>query len=148
MNRWIRAGLTAFAVLGYVAQSAAQGGAGRMWNPATVETVSGEVVEVAKQPSPRGKGYGVHLVLKTKDAPKLVVHLGPAFYVEKQQVKIAAGDTVEVKGSRVTLKGEPVLLAAEVKKGDATLLLRDASGVPAWSGGGGGKRARRPPSGG
>ena len=45
------------------------------------------------------------------------------------------------------VKGESVLLAAEVKKGDATLVLRDVNGVPKW-GGGGRQRSRRPPSGG
>lgn len=148
MKRWITSVIAAVAVLGCVAHSSAQGRAAkRMWNPATVETVSGEVVEVKRQPSARGKGDGVHLVLKTKDAPKLIVHLGPAFYVDEQALKIAAGDAVEVKGSRVKVKGESVLLAAEVKKGDATLVLRDANGVPKW-GGGGRQRARRTPSGG
>lgn len=147
MKRWLASVIVTIAVLGCVAHASAQGGAGkRMWNPATVETVSGEVLEVKRQPSPRGKGDGVHLLLKTKDAPKLVVHLGPAFWVDQQAVKIAAGDTVEVKGSRVKVKGESVLLAAEVKKGDATLVLRDVNGVPKW-GGGGRKGARRTPGG-
>ena len=38
------------------------------------------------------------------------------------------------KGSRVTVQGKPELIAAEVRKGDETLRLRDESGVPAWSG--------------
>jgi hypothetical protein len=38
-----------------------------------------------------------------------------------------------VKGSRVTLAGKPALIAAEIKKGDTTLTLRDDNGFPAWS---------------
>jgi hypothetical protein len=41
---------------------------------------------------------------------------------------------VEVKGSRVTIAGKPVVIAAEVKKGDETLKLRDDNGIPAWAG--------------
>lgn len=44
------------------------------------------------------------------------------------------GDVIEVKGSRVTVAGKQVVIAAEVKKGDALLKLRDDSGVPVWSG--------------
>jgi hypothetical protein len=51
-----------------------------------------------------------------------------------ESVKIQPGDVVEVKGSRVTMAGKPALIAAEVKKGDETLRLRDETGVPVWTG--------------
>jgi hypothetical protein len=37
--------------------------------------------------------------------------------------KIQKGDTIEVKGSRVTITGKPAIIAAEVKKGDNVLSL-------------------------
>ena len=105
----------------------------QMYDPKTVETVSGEVVQVKTIPHRRGTGSGVHLILKTAKE-EIPVHLGPSFYLDKQDVKIAQNDKIEVKGSRVTTKGgKPVLLAAEVKKGDSLLKLRDENGVPAWS---------------
>jgi hypothetical protein len=105
----------------------------RMYDPKTVETVGGEVVKVDKIRHRRGAGYGVHLVLKT-EKEEIPVHLGPSFYLDKQDVKIGEKDKVEVKGSRVTLRGgKAVILAAEVKKGDALLKLRDEDGTPAWS---------------
>jgi hypothetical protein len=103
----------------------------RTYDPKTVETVSGEVVQVNQIPHRRGRGAGVHLILKT-DKEEIPVHLGPSWYLDKQEVKIGRNDKVEVKGSRVTFKGKPVLIAAEVKKGGALLTLRDESGVPAW----------------
>ncbi|MEJ2365960.1 MAG: DNA-binding protein, partial [Deltaproteobacteria bacterium] len=54
--------------------------------------------------------------------------------IENQEVKIAPGDEIEVKGSRVTFDGKPAIIAAEVKKGNEVLVLRDASGFPLWSG--------------
>jgi hypothetical protein len=47
-------------------------------------------------------------------------------------VKIAAKNKVEVKGSRITFGGKPVIIAAEVKKGDEVLKLRDDAGFPVW----------------
>jgi hypothetical protein len=41
---------------------------------------------------------------------------------------------VEVTGSRVTFDGKPALIAAEIKKGNEALTLRDASEYPVWSG--------------
>jgi hypothetical protein len=47
---------------------------------------------------------------------------------------ISAASNVEMRGSRVTISGKPAIIAAEVKKGDNTLVLRDSAGVPAWAG--------------
>jgi hypothetical protein len=49
-------------------------------------------------------------------------------------VKIEPGDRVEITGSRVTVEGKPTIIAAEVRKGDEVLQLRDAAGVPVWAG--------------
>jgi hypothetical protein len=34
----------------------------------------------------------------------------------------------------MTVAGKPVIIAAEIKKGDALMTLRDNSGIPAWAG--------------
>jgi hypothetical protein len=104
----------------------------RLYDPKTVESVKGEIEKVETVTPMKGMGAGIHLLVKT-DQESIPVHLGPSWYVENQDVKLEPKDTVEVKGSRVTLQGKPVLLAAEVKKGDATLVLRDEAGIPAWS---------------
>ena len=106
---------------------------GRMYNPQTVETISGEVVSVDMITPMKGMYYGVHLVLKT-DKETISVHLGPGWYVENQDAKLAAKDKIEVKGSRVTFEGKPAVIAAEIKKGDDVLMLRDTNGFPVWSG--------------
>ena len=47
-------------------------------------------------------------------------------YIERQDTKIAAGDKIEVKGSRITYQGKPAIVAANVHEGDEVLMLRDA----------------------
>jgi len=105
----------------------------RMYNPATVETVSGVVESVEKITPMKGVHSGIHIVLKT-DKETIAVHLGPEWYIERQDVKLEKGDKVVVKGSRITFEGKPVIIAAECKKGDNVLLLRDSAGLPAWAG--------------
>ena len=106
---------------------------GRMYNPQTVETISGEVVKVEKITPMKGMSNGIHILVKT-DTGEISVHLGPSWYMDKQDTKIAVGDKVEVKGSKVEYSGKPAVIAAEVQKGDEVLKLRDDNGYPAWAG--------------
>jgi len=111
----------------------ASGQYGRMYDPKTVETAKGEVVSVEKFATTNGMSAGVHLLLKT-EKETISVHLGPSWYLENQDAQVEPKDKIEITGSRLTLDGKPVLIAAEVKKGDGVLKLRDENGVPMWAG--------------
>lgn len=147
----IRLGVSVLAIavlaLCVVTESIAQGGMtwrgsggwapgdhyGRMYDPRSVEIISGEVVAVEKITPRVGMSYGVHATLQT-EKETISVHFGPGWYIENQDVKIEPKDRIEVKGSRVTFAGKPAIIAAEVKKGDALMRLRDESGFPVWAG--------------
>jgi hypothetical protein len=104
-----------------------------VYNPANLETIVGEVISIEKTvPMPR-MNEGLALVVKT-EKETVNVHLGPTWFLERLDAKIVKGDKVEIKGARTTLAGKPIILAAEVKKGDNVLVLRDATGVPVWAG--------------
>jgi hypothetical protein len=81
---------------------------------------------------------GTHLTLKTK-TETLDVHLGPPAFLNEKKVAIDKGDTLVITGSRITVDGEDVFIAKEVKKGDSTWTLRDAAGLPLWRGRGRGQ---------
>ena len=49
-------------------------------------------------------------------------------------IALAKGDTLDIVGSRVLIDEEPVVIARQIRKGDNTWTLRDASGRPLWSG--------------
>ena len=112
------------------------GGAGydRMYDPKTLATVSGEVVSVDKI-ADQGTGYGASLTLKTAKET-ILVYLGPGWFLEKQDLTFAPKDQVEITGSQISFHGKPSLIAAQVKKGDKSLKLRDPAGIPAWAGAG------------
>jgi len=104
-----------------------------LYNPANMVTLSGEVIGLEQTVPMKRMNQGIALVVKT-EKETVTVHLGPNWYMERLDTKIAKGDQVEVKGVRTTLAGKAGVLAAEVKKGDSVLVLRDASGVPVWAG--------------
>lgn len=106
---------------------------GRMYNPETVETISGEVERVDKITPMKGMYYGIHLILKA-EKEEISIHLGPGWFIENQDIRIESKDKIEVKGSRITFQGKPAIIAAEVKKGEDILKLRDEKGFPVWSG--------------
>jgi hypothetical protein len=103
----------------------------RNYDPKTVETIEGKVLSIEKTTPPKNRGYGVHLTLQT-NKETIPVHLGPGWYIEKQTPKIEANDTITVTGSRVTIDGKSAIIAAQVKKGNEILKLRDENGIPAW----------------
>lgn len=113
------------------------GGGGPRYDVTTVETVRGEVLSVDTiAPGTYGHSAGVHLTLRTRTGP-VPVHLGPADYLRRQSLQLRKGETIEVRGSRVTVGGGPALLAARVTKGQQVMVLRDSTGLPAWRGAGG-----------
>ena len=122
-------------------QDLAQRGAGKepnssqamMYNLNTVETIAGEIVSIEKVKETKGKYYGIHLMVKTAKET-ISVHLGPEWYIEGLEEKLAPGNKVTIKGSRITYEAKPAILAAEVKRGKDLLLLRDGKGFPTWRG--------------
>ena len=104
---------------------------GRMFDPASVETVRGQVMAVELVNPRKGMACGVCLELRTEQET-LHVHLGPRGYVARHTGRLAPEDTIEVTGSRVLFKGEPTLIATSFRVGNETVVLRSPRGVPAW----------------
>jgi len=78
-------------------------------------------------------GTGTHLTLKTTQGT-FNVHVGPTTYFASKNFSVAKGDELTITGSKVQFQGTESLIAREIKKGDQVLTLRDANGLPLWSG--------------
>ena len=104
----------------------------RLYNPKSVEAVSGIVATVQRFIPGRGMAAGIHLLVRT-GVEVIDVHLGPEWYMENQDRNIQPNDPIDVKGSRVMFRGQPAIIAAEVHKGDEVLRLRDENGFPVWT---------------
>lgn len=105
-----------------------------LYDPAKSEVVTGQVISFEQVDSQRcPTGQGVILKMNSGNAA-LSVYLGPQWYLDQQTVKIAVGDTVDIKGSKTARDDENMFIAAEVKKGSEVLKLRDENGAPACAG--------------
>jgi hypothetical protein len=108
---------------------AAGAGMGLQYDPQKVETITGEVTQVQKSPR---RSKGVHVQVKT-DKETVIAISAPAFYLDQQKLNLAAGDKVEIKGSRIKHPQMAIILAGELKKGDQVVKFRDEQGKPLWS---------------
>jgi hypothetical protein len=105
----------------------------RCYVPSRVATFSGEVTEITTTVPLPGMTDGISLLLTMK-AVSIPVLLGPAWYIERLDARIEIGDRIDVLGAKAFAEGLPAVIAAEVRKGDSVLVLRDAVGIPVWAG--------------
>ena len=131
-RQWLLVGISTLIVLATTA-ALAQGPGMRQYDPKTEVKVLGTVEDVQQQNGRHGWS-GTHLILKT-DSETLDVHLGPSSFLAQKGFSFAKGDKLEVTGSRVKMNGKDTLIAREITKDGKSLVLRNAQGVPEWSGG-------------
>ena len=95
-------------------------------------TITGKVSRVFTETLQDNMYPGMAIFIDTKDKGQVRVHLGPVWYLERQEFTLEPGQEVQVKGICMEEKGETRLIAAQVTVGDSVLLLRDQEGRPMW----------------
>ena len=104
----------------------------RSFDARRIHTVEGNLYRFEQLVPQDGMSDGLSLVLK--NATEIIsVHLGPKWYMERQEFPLYKGEYIEVAGSRTTFDGEEVIIATEVRTKDKVLKLREQNGVPLWS---------------
>ena len=131
-RKWMWMAASALVVLATTAMLA-QGPGMRHYDPKTEVKVSGTIEDVQQTTGKHGWS-GTHLTLKT-DSGNLDVHVGPSSFISQKGFSFARGDKLDVTGSRVQMNGNEALIAREIIKDGKTLVLRNAQGIPEWSGG-------------
>ena len=75
---------------------------------------------------------GLAMDVQTPDRGLVHVHLGPLWFLERQETDLKSGDEVTIQAFCYKLEGQERLLAGEIKHKDHTLVLRDRQGHPYW----------------
>ena len=100
------------------------------YDPATVIDIMGRITDVWEVP-PYFPLEGLHLAVKS-GSETLDIYVGPKDFVKIFGVTFVKGDKIEVIGSRVMFGDGDIVLAAEIRIADVTMVLRDKNGVPYW----------------
>jgi hypothetical protein len=103
------------------------------YDPSSVETLKGRIVSTQSD----SDSPDMILVIASRSEKRVDVHLGPKWFLG-QNLPYEPGQLIEVTGSRVTLMGNPAILASSVLADDTRATFRDEkSGRPIWTGRGG-----------
>jgi hypothetical protein len=95
-------------------------------------TITGKVSRVFTETLQDNMYPGMAMLIDTKDQGQVRVHLGPVWYLERQEFSLTPGQVVQVQGICLDEKGKTRLIAAQVTVGDSVLMLRDTEGRPLW----------------
>jgi sporulation protein YlmC with PRC-barrel domain len=106
---------------------------GRLYDPAKEQTISGQVVSIETSAPMPGMAPGMQMLVQTDDGKTVRVQVGPAWYLERQDLDIKENTRVQVTGAQAEIEGQPVLMAREVQFDGQVITLRDAQGMPMWS---------------
>jgi hypothetical protein len=105
---------------------------GRLFDENNIVTINGRVTGVERITPMQGMSQGVQLNVRGDDNRTHRVHLGPVWFIEKQQSQFNQGDQIQVVGSEVDLEGQQIVMANVVRENDRVMLLRTRTGTPAW----------------
>lgn len=130
MTIWIAGGVALVAALGFCIAPGLKvpaAGTRAVYDPSTESSVSGTLA----QPPERGR-MGLYLSVQESSGQMLDVRVAPRAYLKDRGFSLDQGDELEITGSRVMVRGAPVLIAREVTKQGRTLPVRDRDGRPLW----------------
>ncbi|MEX2344457.1 MAG: hypothetical protein WD604_02520 [Balneolaceae bacterium] len=103
----------------------------KKYDPGTVFKFQGKIIDVVNESNGSKEAEGVELILQTSESI-LPVHLGPAWYLDHQQVKFKKGEKVHITGSMNLSGRDASVVASKVQLGNKRLNLRDDNGHPYW----------------
>jgi sporulation protein YlmC with PRC-barrel domain len=106
---------------------------GRLYDSAKEQTISGQVVSIETSAPLPGMTPGMQMLVQTDDGKSTRVQVGPAWYMERQDLDVKEHTRVQVTGAQAEIDGQPVLMAREVQFDGQVITLRDAQGMPMWS---------------
>lgn len=104
----------------------------RQFDTNSLVTLRGWVVRLESFRPGGGASPGLRAIVQS-GADKVTVHLGPRWFLERQELQLQPKDPVAIEGSRVQMGGDSVVIARAISCGERSLVLRDAEGSPAWS---------------
>lgn len=111
--------------------SAAARNARTSFDPSAAVSLTGATI-IRVDTLRRGESNSVSALLSS-GTDSISAMIGPVAFLMSKSLTLAAGDVIDIAGSKLMMGGQSMLVATEIKKGETTVVLRDkATGVPAW----------------
>jgi len=106
----------------------------QLFNKYNLQQINGTIYKIDTITLMSEMATGIQFIIKTATNEEVTVHIGPAWYILRQDMNINVNDAVEIRGAPFSLNGKNVIAAFEVILKDRVLMLRDEDGIPYWCG--------------
>ncbi len=97
------------------------------WNPNTVINFEGRLIGMVQSER------SVDLMIKLKNGGTAFVELGPKRYFDAQSARLMKKDQLKVRGSKVMVNGESLILCQELRHNGSKIAFRTLDGRPFWN---------------
>lgn len=106
----------------------------QLYEASELDKLKGHVQKIIEVVPIKGMAPGVGLIMKDGDGDKVVVHIGPKWFLG-DSIGVKRGERIKVKGSWAEIDGKDVFMASKIKKGDFfELKVRlTKNGKPFWT---------------
>jgi hypothetical protein len=106
----------------------------KLYQASELDKLKGHVQKIIEIIPMKGMAPGVGLIMKDGDGDKVVVHIGPKWFLG-DSIGVKRGEKIKVKGSWAEIDGKDVFMASKIKKGDFfQLKVRlTKNGKPFWT---------------
>jgi hypothetical protein len=106
----------------------------KLYQSSELDKIKGYVLKIIEVVPMKGMAPGIGLIMKDGDGDKVVVHIGPKWFLG-DSIGVKRGERIKVKGSWAEIDGKDVFMASKIKKGDFfELKVRlTKNGKPFWT---------------
>jgi hypothetical protein len=94
--------------------------------------LNGKIVKIVSETFESYMEPGLAMEVNTPNQGLVHVHLGPVWYLERQESDLRPGDLVSIQALCYDVEGKVRLVAAEISHKDHVVQLRDSQGHPYW----------------
>ena len=128
------AGMTAYAAPKDMGGWEEGGDYNQLYKGTELDKFKGNVQKIIEIVPMKGMAPGVGLIMKDGDGDKVVVHIGPKWFLG-DSIGVKRGERIKVKGSWAEIDGKDVFMASKIKKGEFfDLKVRlTKNGKPFWT---------------
>ncbi len=97
------------------------------WDPKSVISFEGKLMGMVQS------SRSVDLMVKLKNGGTAFVELGPKQYFDGQALHLTPQDGLKIRGSKVNVNGETLILCQELRHKGSKIAFRTSDGRPFWN---------------
>lgn len=94
--------------------------------------IRGTVGNVGRGEIIPGTAESVFVTVRDRQGEEHIVQLGPAWFLQRQDLAVRPGDEIAIEGRKIDIEGREIVLASTVRTTQVGLWLRDDQGQPRW----------------